>query len=293
MVLSATYRQSGVATPAALERDADNLLLARGPHQRLSAEMVRDQALAAAGTLVQKIGGESVRPFQPPGLWRSVLGAGEWKNDKGDAAHRRGLYVYWKRGVPYPSFTAFDAPKRETCTVTRTRTTTPLQALVTLNDPVYVEAGRALGARMQKEGGKDDAVRLHFGFRLVTSRAPDEYEQGVLASLLLDLRTHYLADEKAARQVMLVPEPKAEKKTDGKKSAEKSDEKSGRDTKVADTKAGDERGPAKPVKNPLPRIGRKPSAPAKAPPPAEIAENAAWAQIGATLLNLEAAIRRG
>jgi len=238
LALSATYRQSALATPAVRERDPDNLLLARGPHQRLSAEMVRDQALAVSGLLVQKIGGASVKPWQPPGLWKSVLGSGEWKADTGEATYRRGLYVYWKRGVPYPSFTAFDAPKRETCTVTRVRTTTPLQALVLLNDPIYVETGRALGLRMHKEGGADDEARLQFGFRLVTSRRAEERELKALVTLLADLRTHYKADEKAAKALLAVGAAKVDPKLDA-------------------------------------------------------AEAAAWAQIGATLLNLEAAIRRG
>ncbi|HEX6811144.1 MAG TPA: DUF1553 domain-containing protein [Planctomycetota bacterium] len=238
LVLSATYRQSGHSTPAQRERDPENVLLARGPHQRLSAEMVRDQALAVSGLLVQKIGGASVKPWQPPGLWKSVLGSGEWKNDTGEATWRRGVYVYWKRGVPYPSFTAFDAPKRETCTVTRVRTTTPLQALVLLNDPVYVEAGRALGQRMLKEGGADDEARLQFGFRLVTSRRAEEREVKALAALLADLRTHYKADAEASKALLAVGTAKVDPKLDQ-------------------------------------------------------AEAAAWAQLGATLLNLEAAIRRG
>ena len=238
LVLSATYRQSSLATAAVRERDPDNTLLARGPHQRLSAEMVRDQALAASGLLVQKIGGASVKPWQPPGLWKSVLGSGEWKPDTGDATYRRGLYVYWKRGVPYPSFTAFDAPKRETCTVTRVRTTTPLQALVLLNDPVYVEAGRALGQRMLKEGGVEDEMRLQLGFRLVTSRRADERELKALVALLADMRTTYKADEKATKALLAVGAAKVDPKLDA-------------------------------------------------------AEAAAWAQIGATLLNLEASIRRG
>lgn len=202
LVLSSTYRQTGAVTPELLERDPDNVLLARGPAQRLSAEMIRDQALFASGLLVDTIGGPSVKPYQPPGLWKSVLGSGEWKMDKGDALYRRGLYVYWKRGVPYPSFTAFDASKRETCTVTRTRTTTPLQALVLLNDPVYVEAGRALGQRMWKDGGKDDDARLQSGFRHVTSRRADERELAALRKLLTDMKAHFAADEKASKALL-------------------------------------------------------------------------------------------
>ncbi|MEO6593487.1 MAG: DUF1553 domain-containing protein [Planctomycetota bacterium] len=283
LVLSATYRQNSAATPQARERDPDNVLLARGPHQRLSAEMVRDQAMSAAGLLVQKVGGASVKPFQPSGLWKSVLGSGEWKADTGEATYRRGLYVYWKRGVPYPSFTAFDAPKRETCTVTRTLTTTPLQALVLLNDPVYVEAGRALGQRMRKDGGKEDEARLAFGFRLVASRRPDEREGKTLLALLGDLRTHYKADLKAAKLLIEAGTEKADVKADSKpegKPGDKTDTKT--DTKTVDSKPDD-----KPSEKP----SEKPSAKPDADP--DLAEAAAWAQIGATLLNLEAAIRRG
>jgi len=270
IVLSATYRQSSAVTAAALERDPENVLLARGPHQRLSAEMVRDQALFASGLLVDTIGGESVKPFQPAGLWKSVLGAGEWKMDKGDAVYRRGLYVYWKRGVPYPSFTAFDASKRETCTVTRPRTTTALQALVLLNDPVYVEAGRALGDRMQREGGADDDARLGFGFRVVASRHASAAELAVLRSLLADLRTHWAADgnPEKAKELLAVGafRPK--------------------ETRPAPTDAPADAKPAA-------KTAAKPEAKPNAKERARLAETAAWAQVGATLLNLEAAIRRG
>ncbi|MGC6488000.1 MAG: PSD1 and planctomycete cytochrome C domain-containing protein, partial [Planctomycetota bacterium] len=208
ITLSATYRQRAEVDDDARAADPDNVMLARGPHQRLSAEMVRDQALYAAGLLHQELGGESVKPHQPEGLWRATLGSGRWTQSKGDDAYRRGLYVYWKRGVPYPSFMAFDASKRETCTVTRTRTTTPLQALVTLNDPVYVEAGRRLGQRLLDEGGDDDAARIAFGFELVASRAPVAKEVEVLTKLLGDLRAHYRADAAAAKAALGLQEDK-------------------------------------------------------------------------------------
>ncbi|MEZ6038256.1 MAG: PSD1 and planctomycete cytochrome C domain-containing protein [Planctomycetota bacterium] len=269
IVLSATYRQSGHATAAQLQRDPDNVLLARGPHQRLSAEMVRDQALAVSGLLVQKLGGEPVKPHQPAGLWKATLGSRDWTADKGEKAQRRGLYVYWKRGVPYPSLMAFDAAKRETCTVERPRTTTPLQALVTLNDPVYVEAGRALGLRILKEGGADDRARLAFGFRLLTSRQPVDAELQVLDALLGDLRKHYEADAKAAKLALGIAPPKK----GGKKDA---DEKPGE-------KADEKKANAQPTDDKKPRgVDALPEA-----------ERAAWAQLGATLLNLEAAARRG
>ena len=265
IALSATYRQRAEMDEAALAADPDNVMLARGPHQRLSAEMVRDQALHVAGLLKQEIGGESVKPFQPEGLWRATLGSGRWSQSKGDDQHRRGLYVYWKRGVPYPSFMAFDASKRETCTVTRTRTTTPLQALVTLNDPVYVEAGRHLGERLRKEGGDDDRARIAFGFKLVASRAPQAKEVEVLSKLLADLRAHYKEDEKAAKAALGIEDEKSSRRRSSRS-------RSG---------ASSARAPS------------KPTAKGKAKDATPPAEAAAWAQLGCTLLNLEAAIRRG
>lgn len=326
IVLSATYRQANTATPAAWAADPDNVLLARGPRQRLAAEMVRDQALATAGTLVQKIGGESVKPFQPPGLWKSMLGSGDWKADTGDKALRRGLYVYWKRGVPYPSFTIFDAAKRETCTVTRTKTTTPLQALVTLNDPVLVQAGKDLGLRMHKEGGKDDEARLQFGFRLVTSRRADDKELAVLKTLLAEQKRHYEANLEAAKAVLGIADKKPagkgarragskpDGKAEGKSAATPTDqpqavEPAGTGKPAGAEVAGAGKPPAADAASPSAPLaatvagagtgaGTAAAEPAKKPqkqgePELPPAEAAAWAQVGCTLLNLEAAIRRG
>jgi len=263
IVLSAAYRQNAFASKEALAKDPNNTMIARGPHQRLSAEMVRDQAMAVSGLLKQKIGGESVRPFQPEGLWRATLGSGRWAESKGDDKYRRGLYVYWKRGVPYPSFMAFDASKRETCTVTRTSTTTPLQALVTLNDPVYAEAGRHLGQRLLKEGGKDDKSRIAYGFKLVASRNPEVREVELLNKLLGQLRKEYEGDETAAKKVLGLIK---EKKPSSSRSR------------------GRSRTPTKAPEPPPKKKGKNEPKPAEA---------AAWAQMGCTLLNLEAAIRRG
>ncbi|MFN3242623.1 MAG: DUF1553 domain-containing protein [Planctomycetota bacterium] len=262
IVLSATYRQNAHMSKQALASDPDNVRLARGPHQRLTAEMVRDQALHVAGLLKQKVGGKSVKPFQPEGLWRATLGSGRWSQDKDDERYRRGLYVYWKRGVPYPSFMAFDASKRETCTVTRTRTTTPLQALVMLNDPVYAEAGRHLGQRLQKDGGDDDRARIAFGFKLVASRAPEPKEVELLTRLLGQLRKHYEANDKDAKAVLGLEEKKPNSR-------------------------GRSRGTPTPKPKPVARSSKQRKD--DVPP----AEAAAWAQLGCTLLNLEAAIRRG
>src|SRR6185369_11547250 len=143
LVLSATYRQDPTVTPELIERDPGNRLLARGPRTRLSAEMVRDQALAVAGLLSAKIGGPPVMPPQPEGIWRTVYNGGKWVTSPGEDKHRRAIYTFVRRTSGYPSFLTFDAPSREVCTVRRIATSTPLQALVTLNDPVYIEAATA------------------------------------------------------------------------------------------------------------------------------------------------------
>ncbi len=149
--LSATYRQSSRITPELLARDPENALLARGPRLRLEAEMIRDQALFTAGLLNTKVGGPSVMPPQPDGIWNSPYSGDKWTESKGDDRYRRGLYTFWKRTSPYPAFMTFDAPSREFCVVRRPKSNTPLQALTTLNDPAYVEAAQALARRVQKE----------------------------------------------------------------------------------------------------------------------------------------------
>ena len=208
IVMSSAYRQSSEIVGDVLEKDADNLLLARGPRRRLSAEMIRDNALTVSGLLVEKLGGKSVRPYQPKGLWSAVSNRQRYRPDKGEDQYRRGLYVYWKRGVPYPSMITFDAAKREACTVSRAETTTPLQALVLLNDPVYVEAAKMLGQRLVKDGGRDDKTRLAWGFRLCTSRQASDAEIDVLSKLLESQREHYKSDVEAAKKLIAVGEAK-------------------------------------------------------------------------------------
>src|SRR5438034_9492536 len=156
LVTSAVYRQDSRASPSLRTLDPENRLLARGPRYRLPAEIIRDQALAVSGLLVEKQGGPSVRPYHPPGLYEQVVAgssAGTYVQGKGEDLYRRSLYTYWKRSVPNPGMLVFDMPYRETCTVRRSRTSTPLQALDLLNDPTYVEAARALAQRMIREGG--------------------------------------------------------------------------------------------------------------------------------------------
>ena len=201
IVTSATYRQSSAVSPESLHRDPENRLLARGPRFRLPAEAVRDAALAVSGLLAGEIGGPSVKPYQPAGLWEELAGgAGEGKyvQDKGPNLYRRSVYVYRKRTVPHPELSTFDAPSREVCQVKRSRTNTPLQALQLLNDVTYVEAARHLARRMLTEGGGTTADRIAFGFRLVTARRPTADELAVLTRGLDRYRKSFAGDPQAA-----------------------------------------------------------------------------------------------
>ena len=184
IVTSATYRQDAHATPALLAKDPYNRLLARGPRFRMEAEMVRDVALAASGLLSQKIGGPSVFPPQPDGIWDNPYSDEKWVTSEGEDRYRRGLYTFIRRTSPYPSFMTFDATSREFCTVRRVRTNTPLQALTLLNDEAFFEAARALAARTAREAstasGRSAAQQEHgraaYMFRLCTSRMPTSAE---------------------------------------------------------------------------------------------------------------------
>jgi hypothetical protein len=182
LVTSATYRQSASASPAFIERDPHNRLLARGPQQRLTAEMVRDQALLASGLLSNKMGGPPVMPPQPEGVWNTVYNETKWKNATGPDRYRRAIYTYIKRTSGYPSFLTFDGSDHDTSLARRIPTNTPLQALVTLNDPVYSEAAEALAQRMIAEQPSVDA-RIRYGARLVLSRDPSQQELAALRAL--------------------------------------------------------------------------------------------------------------
>jgi hypothetical protein len=201
IALSATYRQSSHASAAQLARDPQNLLLARGPARRLTAEMLRDQALAAGGLLVDKIGGPSVKPYQPPGLWEEIaMGKPKYVVGEGEDLYRRSLYTFWKRTVPPPSMMLFDAAERNVCTVRRQSTSTPLQALALLNDVQVVEAARLVGQRMIKEGGASPDAWIAWGFRLVTGRRPDARERDILRALYNEQLAVFQADTAAANQ---------------------------------------------------------------------------------------------
>jgi hypothetical protein len=204
IVTSSTYRQSAVISPEALERDPYNRLLSRGPRLRLEVEFIRDNALAISGLLNNKIGGPSIKPYQPPGIW--TVTDHQYEQSKGEDLYRRGLYVFWKRAAHYPSFAAFDAPSRETCTLERPRTSTPLQSLVLMNDPVYVEAARAFGQRILDEGGEDVASRITFAFRTVLARPPSASEQAVLARAYEQQLELFRTDTSAAEELLKVGE---------------------------------------------------------------------------------------
>jgi len=182
IVMSQTYQQSSVVTEQALSVDPRNRLLSRGPRFRLSAEMVRDQALAVSNLLINKIGGPSVMPPQPPGIWKSTYSGEKWKNAEGDDRYRRGLYTYLKRTSPYPAMTTFDAGSGEICQIRRIRTNTPLQALITLNDVVYLEAAGKLAQRMEKSGDNLKA-KVAAGFQMVLIRDADDSEISRLIKL--------------------------------------------------------------------------------------------------------------
>jgi len=211
IVTSATYRQSSIVTPLLRERDPENRLLARGPRYRFQAETIRDTALAASGLLNRQIGGPSVRPYQPSGLWEEMaFGEGyagqAYEQSSGQDLYRRGLYTLWKRTVPPASLAIFDAPDREKCTARRALTNTPLQALALMNDPTYVEAARALAQRALLEGGKDDRSRVVYAFRLATARTPTGREVGVLRDLLVGRRRAFAADRRSAVRLVDVGE---------------------------------------------------------------------------------------
>jgi mono/diheme cytochrome c family protein len=206
MVTSAAYRQSSRVTPELIAKDPKNRLLTRGPRFRLEAEMVRDQALALGGLLSHKVGGPSVYPPQPGGLWQAAFnGQRTYPTSTGEDRYRRGLYTFWRRTIPYPSMTTFDAPSRETCTLRRVRTNTPLQAFVTLNDPVFVEAAQALARRIMKEGGAGTEERARFGLRLVLSRPASAEQVKRVVALFEEEREHYKKDAKAATALATEP----------------------------------------------------------------------------------------
>jgi hypothetical protein len=212
IVNSSTYRQRSYLSPQMIERDPNNELLARGPRIRLDAEVLRDQALAVSGLLSAKMYGPSVKPYQPESVWQVVYSGDEWKTSEGEDRYRRGLYTYWRRTAPYPSMMAFDASSREVCTIKRIRTNTPLQALVTLNDPVYVEAAQAMARRVMDEAKPKQDKRMGYAMELALSREATDIEIARLNMLYVEVLAEFSSNEEAAMQMatsILGPAPDA------------------------------------------------------------------------------------
>jgi hypothetical protein len=211
IVLSDVYRQDSTVTPALLAKDPENRLLARGPRVRLPAESIRDQALHFAGLLSERIGGPSVYPYQPADFYKGIVVAADYPGtnyipSKGADLHRRSLYTFWKRTVPHPAMTVFDAPDREFCIVRRSSTNTPLQALTLLNDPIFVEAARKMAERVIRDGGATPESRLRFAYRLAAGRWPDDQDLAILRRTLDRASEAYQADPKAAAELLAIGE---------------------------------------------------------------------------------------
>ena len=202
IVSSATYRQASNVSRELLQKDPDNRLLARGPRYRLGPDEIRDQALAASGLLVERVGGASVKPYQPPGLWQELASGGGYIQDKGEALYRRSLYTYWKRTVTPPFMANFDAPNREVCTVYENRTNTPLQALDLMNDVAFLEASRKLAERMMLEGGPTPEQQITYGYELLLVRPPRPRERQILVAALRQTEARYKNDAQSARLLL-------------------------------------------------------------------------------------------
>ena len=203
IVMSATYRQSSKGSPALDERDPFNRLLARQSRIRLDAEMVRDNALAISGLMVEKLGGRSVKPYQPADFYAQLnFPKRNYRHDSGQNQYRRGVYTHWQRTFLHPMLKAFDAPSREECTAERPTSNTPLQALTLLNDPSYVEAARVFAEKIIRKGGASVESRLAWAYRNALAREPKEVERKLLTALLENHQKKYAADEAAARELI-------------------------------------------------------------------------------------------
>jgi hypothetical protein len=207
MVNSAAYRQSSTPSAAALQQDPTNVWLARQGRFRLEAEFVRDNALKISGLLASKLGGPSVKPYQPEGYWIHLnFPPREWQHDHGENQYRRGLYTFWQRTFLHPSLLAFDASTREECTAERPRSNTPPQSLVLLNDPTYVEAARVFAAKVVAQGGATEPERMRYAFRHALGRVPAAEEQEILRGLYHKHFEYYAQNEAAAKELCSVGE---------------------------------------------------------------------------------------
>jgi hypothetical protein len=223
IVMSAVYRQSAVTSKEKLSRDPANSLLSRGPRFRLDGEVVRDSALAASGLLVAKLGGPPVKPYQPAGIWEgtSMVASNtrNYKQDTGESLYRRSLYTLWKRQAPPASMDIFDGPTREVCVVRRDRTNTPLQALVTMNDPQFVEAARVLAQRAMQASSGDVNGAMDFMTLRVLARAFTPAERTIVRSAYQDFVAHYRANPEAATKLLAVGEFPADQNLSAPESA--------------------------------------------------------------------------
>jgi Protein of unknown function (DUF1553) len=210
IVTSEAFQRTSAVPPAMAARDPDNQLLARGPVRRLLAESIRDSALAASGLLNRTIGGPSVKPYQPAGLWEQAGTGKTYKQDSGGNLYRRSLYTFWRRTSPPPSMVTFDAMSREVCTAKREVTTTPLQSLVLLNDPQFVEAARRLAEQALQRFPADAAARHRMAFRALTGRLPDQTEVRILDQLFAEQRAVFAAHPDDAKKVIAVGESRSE-----------------------------------------------------------------------------------
>jgi len=214
MLMSAAYRQSSKTSPEQLAKDPKNLFLSRGPRFRMDAEMVRDIALQSSGLLVEKIGGPSVKPYQPPSIWEQVSyptsDTVHYVEDHGDSLYRRSMYTYVKRMAPLPNMDAFDAPERDVVCTRRQRTDTPLQALVTMNDVQWVEAARVLAERVMQEAGPSPEERINRMGLILMSRIPPPQMAAVLEKSLSDMQKQYAANPKDAHALVRTGEKKSD-----------------------------------------------------------------------------------
>jgi len=216
MLMTTAYRQQAVATPDKIEKDADNRLLSRGPRYRMDAEAVRDYALATSGLLVRKVGGPSVKPYQPEKVWETVAMEGSntrfYQQDHGEALYRRSLYTFWKRSAPPPSMDIFNAPSRETCTVRRERTNTPLQALLTMNDVQFIEAARVLAQRAIEAHRNNFDEQLDYLSARLVSRRFETREREIVKASYRDFLRHYDSNPADAKKLIANGESQANAK---------------------------------------------------------------------------------
>jgi uncharacterized protein DUF1553/uncharacterized protein DUF1549/cytochrome c len=289
IVTSSTYRQASAITPELEERDPYNRLLARGPRFRVEAETVRDIALDASGLLSTKIGGPSVFPYQPEGIWDRPYSDEKWVESEGPDRYRRALYTFMRRTAPYPSLDTFDAPSREFCTVRRVRTNTPLQALTTLNDPAFFEAAQAMARRIVKESKPDEPDRVAYGFNLVVSRPPTKLETDRVLAYYHEELAHFRADPKAALEVIGYVQPRPAGSKESGVGGQKLEVRS-QNSLAEIGKESKQENAAKSATSPAKLAPTPPEV--KAPPPANASELAAWTMVSNVLLNLDETITK-